>query len=87
MERTAFLLKEGMNKTEVKATFAGYPILNETNEVMRVEDETKMFGTNRICCSRILFNHKQTWGSLSDYCVVYFDTNDVIIAYEYTLIH
>jgi hypothetical protein len=76
-----------MTKNEVKAIFTDYPVLVETNEVKQVVGETKIYGTNRTCGSWIMFDHKRTWSALSDWCVIYFDTNNVIIAYEYLLMH
>jgi len=80
-------LKEGMTKSEVKALFNNFVISNETNRVGKVEligkhDEAngKLYGTNNIYSSEIFYEGKSP-KIFPDYCSIYFDSNNVIVAH------
>jgi len=82
LEQRGILLKSGMTKTEVKAMFADFPLRRETNMVGEVQFKTRQFTTNSGFASLLLYFPK---GVTDDSLCVLFDTNDVIVAYNYDL--
>jgi len=83
LEQTTLRLKSGMNKPEVKQLFVGFG-LSETNQVLKIElaKNTRSFGTNNMSHSSIVFTPKGFF-SHYEYCSIHFDSNDVIICYDY----
>ena len=84
LERTASGLKPGMTKQEVVLVFSGFTVRERTNKLTAIQGETKLYGTNRMFASKLMFGPRFTFtGSLIEQCEVYFDTNDVIVAHSY----
>jgi hypothetical protein len=58
LDRKAALLKPGMTKEELKSVFNGFRLQLETNEFTVVSGETKLYGSNRVSSSVIMFGPK-----------------------------
>ena len=74
-----------MTKNEVKNICANFEVLTDTNVVYQLDGDTKYFGTNKQSASKILYMEKFTSQThfFGESLTIYFDTNDVIIAYYY----
>src|SRR5882757_2536624 len=80
LEQTSLLLKAGMNKSQVKHLFAEFPLIGETDLVVKLTPggtEHTYFGTNKQCATMLVYksNHMLSYES----CMMYFSTNVVII--------
>ena len=80
MEQTASELKAGMEKGEVKQLFANYELIEETNRHLEIWAAAKYYSTNKQSSSSLVY--KGTAAALES-CAVYFDSNNIIIAYSY----
>ena len=84
LEQRALRLKSGMNKSEVKQLFADFQMISESNQVVKVNSATKWYGTNKESASWILYGPKQDFIPTLESFMMYFDTNNIIIAHYYT---
>lgn len=83
LERTALLLKPGMNKSEVRQLFSDFKLSGDISKTFELQSATRFYTTNRQCASILVFGPK---ASLSlEVCGVYFDTNDIVMGYYYNL--
>lgn len=83
-EQTALQLKPGMNKSEVKLLFADFRLIVESNKVSKINWATKWYNTNNESTSWLLYGPKQEFVPTFESCIIYFDTNDIILAQYYT---
>jgi hypothetical protein len=70
-----------MNKSEVKMLFADCLLLNESNELARLDLATKWYNTNGEYASWVLYRPQRILPF--EYCKIYFDTNNIIVAQFY----
>jgi hypothetical protein len=78
-ERTASQLRKGISKSEVRRLFAAFKLIDETNELSRINWATMWYTTNNEYASQLQFCSKL----FPQWCTVYFDTNDIIVAQYY----
>ena len=78
LKLAASKLKEGMTKNEVRSVFTNCPITG-TNVGVEIEGEMKLFSSNRVSALDLIFREPSFD---AHFCVVYFDTNDIIMAYK-----
>ena len=82
MEQALSKLKPEMKKVEVKPLLADFRLILETNEVTHLDSMTKFYGTNRESTSYIIYAGATAWLEM---CVVYFNSNDVVIGHYFHL--
>ena len=82
MEQALSKLKPEMKKVEVKPLLADFRLILETNEVNHLDSMTKFYGTNRESTSYIIYAGSTAW---LENCVVYFNSNDVVIGHYFHL--
>lgn len=72
-----------MNKQAVDGVFSDFKRIGETNEMTIVYFATRFFGTNRIAAYKVLYASKELYSF--EFCSIYFDTNDTLLAYSHHL--
>ena len=83
LEKATLRLKSGMNKAEVKIVFGDFRVIGETNQVINFASATKIYSTNRVSTSWVMYGPQRgVIPSLED-CQILFDANDTIIAHYY----
>lgn len=86
LERTTFQLSSGMKKSEVKRLFASFEVTQETNQVLEIAWFTKFYKSNNLSASSITYAPRSSGlFHLWEGCIIYFDTNEVIVAHLYHL--
>lgn len=71
-----------MTKEDIKKLFSDLRLSVETNMVINVEVGTRFFGTNTQSASRVIYLDDSSWLEM---CVIYFDSNNVVISYKHYL--
>jgi|SRR5712672_157387 len=74
-------LHEGMMKPEVQALFASYyfDAVHTNDGSGEISSATRVFQSSRC------YNALQVFQKFDQHCTVFYDSNDVIVAYEYGL--
>ena len=90
LERASGQLKQGMDSASVRAVFADFPHSNYATDSVEVLFPTKRFQKDSRAAAHMRFDSNEEvflFGRLPEWCTVYFDTNGVIVAYQYCCMH
>jgi hypothetical protein len=89
LEQKSFQLTNGLNIASVSNLFSGFP-QGEVKEIGSFTPikATKWFQTNQTCVKKLIYKPKKNPGNdplWSEWSEIWFDTNGIIVGYEYQI--
>jgi hypothetical protein len=89
LEQKSFQLTNGLTITGVSNLFSGFPtVAVDENGQFTPAKTTRCFQTNQPCAKTLMYKPKKVPGNdplWFEWCEIWFDTNGVIVAYEYQI--